>query len=103
MLNDKWSPDAVVNTAIERDLFDPSIIPSTTTLYNWIDRGIMKTKNMDLLEKMTRNTKNKKLDLKVYFCHAYSVWERGSNEHFNKLLREFIPKGISLSTSQLTK
>ena len=59
MLNDKWSPDAVVNTAIERDLFDPSIIPSTTTLYNWIDRGIMKTKNMDLLEKTTRNTKNK--------------------------------------------
>ena len=37
------------------------------------------------------------LDLKVYFCHAYSAWERGSNEHFNKLLREFIPKGISLS------
>lgn len=37
-----------------------------------------------------------KLNLKIYFCHAYSAWERGSNEHFNKLLREFIPKGISL-------
>jgi len=36
------------------------------------------------------------LDLKVYFCHAYSAWERGSNEHFNKLLREFIPKGKSM-------
>jgi IS30 family transposase len=36
------------------------------------------------------------LDSKIYFCHAYSAWERGSNEHFNKLLREFIPKGISL-------
>ena len=59
MLNDKWSPDTVVNTAIEDDLFHLSIIPSTTTLYNWIDRGIMKTKNMDLLEKTTRNTKNK--------------------------------------------
>ena len=59
MLNDKWSPDTVVNTAIEDELFHLSIIPSTTTLYNWIDRGIMKTKNMDLLEKTTRNTKNK--------------------------------------------
>lgn len=36
------------------------------------------------------------LELKVYFCHAYSAWERGSNENFNKLLREFIPKGTSL-------
>lgn len=35
------------------------------------------------------------LDLKVYFCHAYSAWERGTNENFNKLLREFIPKGKS--------
>ena len=36
------------------------------------------------------------LDLKIYFCHAYSAWERGSNENFNKLLRDFIPKGTSL-------
>lgn len=60
MLIDKWSPDTTVNTAIKEDLFDASIIPCTTTLYNWIDRGIMKTKNMDLLEQTTRNTKDKK-------------------------------------------
>src|SRR5690625_2541059 len=35
-------------------------------------------------------------ELSIYFCHAYSAWERGSNENFNKLLREFIPKGKSL-------
>lgn len=35
--------------------------------------------------------------LSVYFCHAYSSWERGSNENFNKLLREFIPKGTSIN------
>ena len=35
-------------------------------------------------------------DLAIYFCHAYASWERGSNENFNKLLREFIPKGMSL-------
>lgn len=35
-------------------------------------------------------------DLSIYFCHAYASWERGSNENFNKLLREFIPKGKSL-------
>ena len=32
----------------------------------------------------------------VYFAHAYSSHERGTNENFNGLLREFIPKGQSL-------
>ena len=34
--------------------------------------------------------------LEVYFAHPYSSHERGSNEHFNGLLREYIPKGGSL-------
>ena len=54
MLNKKWSPDAVVGFASKHELFAPEIIPCTTTLYQWIDRGIMKTKNMDLLEKLSR-------------------------------------------------
>lgn len=32
----------------------------------------------------------------VYFTHPYSSWERGSNERHNGLLREFIPKGVSI-------
>lgn len=57
MLNEQWSPDAVVGFAKTHDLFDPSIIPCTTTLYNWIDRGIMRTRNIDLLEKLSRKPK----------------------------------------------
>lgn len=34
--------------------------------------------------------------LDVYFAHDYSSYERGTNENFNGLLREFIPKGCSL-------
>jgi IS30 family transposase len=30
---------------------------------------------------------------KVYFCHPYSSFERGSNENHNRLIRRFIPKG----------
>lgn len=39
----------------------------------------------------------KRIDgLQVYFAHAYSSWEKGSNERHNGLLREFIPKGTSI-------
>ena len=35
-------------------------------------------------------------DIKVFFTHAYAAWEKGTNERHNGLLREFIPKGMSL-------
>lgn len=38
----------------------------------------------------------KALDAEFYFAHSYSSWERGLNENFNGLLRQFIPKGIDL-------
>ncbi len=30
---------------------------------------------------------------KLYYCHPYSSWERGSNENNNRLIRRHIPKG----------
>ena len=30
---------------------------------------------------------------KIYYCHPYSSWERGSNEVANKMIRRKIPKG----------
>ena len=34
---------------------------------------------------------------KVYFCHPYSSWERGSNEHVNGMIRRKHPKGTDFS------
>ena len=31
---------------------------------------------------------------KLYYCHPYSAYERGSNENQNKLVRRHAPKGF---------
>jgi IS30 family transposase len=38
----------------------------------------------------------KETGAKVYFAHPYHSWERGLNEHTNGLLRQYLPKKMSL-------
>ena len=39
----------------------------------------------------------KLLDVKIYFCHPYRSWEKGSVENTNKCIRKYIPKGSDIS------
>lgn len=34
-----------------------------------------------------------KLNILVFFCHAYHSWEKGTVERINRYIRKFIPKG----------
>lgn len=37
------------------------------------------------------------LRVKMYFCHPYHSWEKGSNENANGHIRKYIPKGADIS------
>ena len=60
ILKGNWSPDVAVEFAKRLDRFKDLYIPSTKTLYNWIDDGKLSIINMDLAMKMRRSTKSKK-------------------------------------------
>ncbi len=50
--------------------------------------------NHEMIEKSSMSLGTR---TEVYYAHAYSSWERGSNENANKLIRRFIPKGSDIS------
>jgi IS30 family transposase len=52
------------------------------------DRGI----ELAQQKQLTRATK-----VDVYFCDPQSPWQRGTNENTNRLLRQYFPKGTTLS------
>ena len=58
--NEKWSFDATVGHAKEHHLYQKKEMVCTKTLYNYADLGLINIKNIDLPEKMKRNTKLKK-------------------------------------------
>lgn len=48
-------------------------------------------------ENMEKSAFKSGIRTKIYYCHAYCSWERGSNENANKLIRRWIPKGSDIN------
>jgi transposase, IS30 family len=53
------------------------------------DRGSEMARHRDLA---------KALGIDVYICEPYRPWQRGVNENTNGLIRQYLPKGMDLST-----
>ena len=60
-------------------------------------RAVFKSITGDNGAEFTRLAELSSQGTKIYFTHPYSSWEKGTNECHNKLLRRFIPKGVSMS------
>jgi IS30 family transposase len=39
----------------------------------------------------------KEIEVKIYFCHPYHSWEKGTVENINGHIRKYIPKGSDIS------
>jgi IS30 family transposase len=39
-------------------------------------------------------------DMPVFFAHPHSPWERGTNEHTNRWIREYLPRGTVIPDDQ---
>lgn len=62
----------------------------TITFDNGVEFLNWKTLELSVLERDMRR-------VTIYFAHAYSAWERGTNENSNKIIRRFIPKGEDIA------
>lgn len=60
---ERWSPDAAIGYAKTHNLF-PGQTFSAKTFYNWIDDGLVRVKNIDLLLKVRRRPNNPRKERK---------------------------------------
>lgn len=70
----KYSPDDIVGEAKVNHLFEH--IPCTKTLYNYIDLGLLKVKNLDLILKVRRKPRKSKYTREHKLLYGTSIDER---------------------------
>ncbi|XEQ94318.1 IS30 family transposase ISTki1 [Sporomusa carbonis] len=75
MIEEKWSPDAIVGYCRHHQEWQQQIILSTKTLYNYIDQGLLRVRNIDLPLKVRRRP-NKRTAKQCKRVRGTSIDER---------------------------
>jgi transposase, IS30 family len=77
----------------------PDILAGFKKRLKSVPESLRKTMTYDQGSEMAlHETLSAKLNMDIFFCDPHSPWQRGSNENANGLIREFLPKGMDLST-----
>jgi IS30 family transposase len=77
----------------------PDILEGFERRLKSIPESLRKTMTYDQGSEMAlHETLSKRLHMDIFFCDPHSPWQRGSNENANGLIREYLPKGMDLST-----
>ena len=76
-----------------------NVLDGFTRRLKTVPASLRKTLTYDQGTEMAlHDTLAKRLHIDIYFCDPHSPWQRGSNENANGLIREYLPKGMDLST-----
>lgn len=71
-----------------------AVIAAAGTLPAQIARSL----TWDCGSEMAGHTRITAAGLPVYFARPHSPWQRGSNENLNRILREYFPKGVPITS-----
>ena len=75
-----------------------SVTDAVIAATNGLPAQIRRSLTCDCGAEMARHAAVTATGLPVFFAHPHSPWERGSNENLNRIVREFFPKGVPITS-----